>query len=199
MKNIINAFIYGKNSLAGGLVALAVVLAIGTGCFCNKDKINELTNKSGSSPSPAASSSPSASATPSYKKADASKNEIPSNDEMQDIVKKTMLDFNDALQSGDFTDFHKTVAKKWQDQITPEKFKEGFSVFVNNKTNISNIKNEKAEFTSGPKIDRSRGLRELVVEGKYNTSPLPAKFKLQYISEGKDWKLYGIELDTRKD
>lgn len=197
MKKLINEIVFGKNSIVSGIIALSVISAIGLGCFCNKDKFNNLANSSSSSPTP--NPSPSPSPTKAYTKADASKTELPSDDEMQDIVRATLLDFNDAIKKGDFNDFHKTIAKKWQDQITPEKFKQSFSLFVEKKLDISGVKTQKAEFTSGPKIDKSRGLKELIVEGKYNITPLPVKFKLNYVPEGKEWKLYGIELDTRRD
>src|SRR5437868_14036543 len=95
MKKLINEILYGKNSMVSGLIALAVISAIGLGCFCNKDKFEGLSNTGSSSPTPNAAS-PSPAATKSYTKADASKNEVPSSDEMQDIVKKTLLDFNDS-------------------------------------------------------------------------------------------------------
>lgn len=191
MKKLIHEILFGKSSIVGGLIAIAVISAIALGCFCNKNKIESLTNSGSSSPSP--------SPTKAYTKADASKSEIPTEDEMQDIVRATLLDFNDAIKRADFTDFHKTIAKKWQEQITPEKFKQSFNTFVEKKLDISNVKTEKASFTSGPKIDKSRRMTELIVEGRYNITPIPFKFKLNYIPEGKDWKLYGIELDTRKD
>ena len=197
MKKLINEMLYGKSSIFNGLIALSVIGFIGLGCFCNKDKMGLGKNDS-SSPTPTASSSPSPSATKEYKKADASKAEIPSDDELQEIVKKTLLDFNSALQKADFEDFHSTVAKKWQDQISAAKFKESFQGFIDKKVDIGNIRNSTASFDEKAKIDRSRGLKELTVNGKYDTSPLPCKFKLKYIPEGKDWKLYGIEVDTRR-
>lgn len=200
MKKLVNEILFGKSSMFNGLIALAVIGFIGFGCFCNKDKMGLGKNDS-SSPSPTSSSSPSPSATKekNYKKADASKSEIPSDDELQDMVKKTLLDFNQALQDEDFTDFHKTIAKKWQDQISAAKFKESFQGFIDKDVDIGNIKNETASFDKDAFIDRSRGMKELTAEGKYNTSPLPCKFKLKYIPEGKEWKLYGIEVDTRRD
>jgi hypothetical protein len=198
MKKLVNEILFGKNSLVNGLIALSIIGLIGLGCFCNKDKMGLGKNDS-STPSSTATATPSPSATKEYKKADASKNEIPSDDELQDMVKKTLLDFNKALQDEDFTDFHKTIAKRWQDQITPEKFKSSFQGFIDKNVDIGNIKSETASFDEDAKIDRSRGLKELTVKGKYDTSPLPCKFELKYVPEGKEWKLYGIEVDTRRD
>src|SRR5829696_5854783 len=108
MKQLINEILFGKNSMVSGIIALVVISAIGLGCFCNKDKFESLSNTSSTTPSPSASPSPSP--TKAYTKADASKAQVPSDDEMQDMVKRTLLDFNDALQKEDFSDFHKTIS-----------------------------------------------------------------------------------------
>ena len=197
MKKLVNEILFGKNSMVSGMLALAIISAIGLGCFCNKEKFGELTNTgSTSSPSPSSSASPSASpsATKSYTKADASKGEVPSDDEMQDMVKRTLLDFNDALQKEDFTDFHKSVSKVWQKQITPDKFKESFKTFIDGDTDLSPIKSMTANFTSKPEITRSTGTRTLEAKGDYPTSPKNTEFELKYIPEGKEWKLIGIQV-----
>jgi hypothetical protein len=199
MKKLINEIIFGKNSMVSGIIALSIISAIGLGCFCNKDKFN-LSNISSSSPSPSASpgvSSPSPSATREYKKADASKNEVPTSDEMQDIVKKTLLDFNEGLQKQDFTDFHGKISKFWQKQTSPEKLKNSFQGFIDGDADLSPIKPMTAEFTKGPETTRSLGMKTLEVDGKYPTSPITTTFELKYIAEGKDWKLAGIQVVTK--
>lgn len=200
MKNLINLILFGKNSMLSGLIALAVVMAIGLGCFCNKDKFNNLSNTtSTSSPttSPSVAASPSPSAAKTYTKTDASKNEVPGNDEMQDTVKKTLLDFNDALQSEDFTDFHRSISKYWQKQTNPDKMKGNFQGFIDGDADLSPIRSMTAEFTRGPETTRSLGMKTLEVDGKYDTSPITTTFELKYIAEGKEWKLAGINVVTR--
>ena len=196
MKNLLNNLIVRNNSIVNGTVALAVIAMIGLGCFCNKDKFD--LGKSGpkDSPTPTSSSSPSPSATKEYKKADASKYEIPSDDELQVIVKKTLLDFNDALQDEDFTDFHGTISKYWAKQVTPEKFKSSFQNLIDGGADLSPIKNMSADFKRAGEIEREGSLRKLMVEGSYDTSGIKTEFELQYIPESKDWKLFGIQVRT---
>jgi hypothetical protein len=191
MKKILTEIFFGKNSITSGVLALLVISAIGLGCFCNKNKLESLSNSGTSTPTPAP--------TKAFTKADASKSEVPTDEEMQEIVKRTMLDFNDAIKKEDFTDFHSQISKKFKEQTTPEKFKRGFIQFIEKKLDISAIKSEKADFTSGPKIVKNNKNTELTVEGRYDISPNPVRFKLNYIPEDKDWKLFGIEVNTRKD
>lgn len=199
MKKLINDIIFGKNSMASGMIALAVIAAIGLGCFCNKDKIDSLTNTTTTTNSPTSNASPSPAATKEYKKADASKNEVPSNDEMQDIVKKTLLDFNSSLQSEDFTSFYNTIAKFWQKQTSPEKMKTSFQGFIDGNADLSPIRPLTAKFTKGPELTTSLGMKTLVAEGEYDTPSLPTTFELKYIVEKNEWKLVGINVKTRVD
>jgi len=41
-----------------------------------------------------------------------------------------------------------------------------------------------------------KGLRKLIAKGCYDVTPRPVKFVLKWIPEGKQWKLFGIEVDT---
>lgn len=198
MKKLIYEIFCGKNSLAGGFLALAVIGLIGLGCFCNKDKMGSVTTTETPKDSPTASpkDSPSPSPTKEIKKANASKYEIPSDDEMQDIAKKTLLDFNDALQKEDFTDFHRGISKYWAKQTSPEKLKTSFQGFIDGEADMSDIKSMKADFTSPLEIEREGSIRKLMAKGEYDTSPLKTEFELQYIPEGKEWKLFGIRVYT---
>jgi hypothetical protein len=191
MRKFIDEIIFGKNSLVSGMLALSVIAAIGLGCFCNKDKLN-LSNIA----TPTPNVSPSPSATKAYIKADASKAQIPSDDEMQDIVKKTMLDFNDAIKKADFADFHTTISKVWQKQITASDLQTNFQAFIDGKADMSDIRSMTAKFNSAPEITRSSGTKTLEANGEYPTTPNASTFELKYIPEGKEWKLIGLKVYT---
>lgn len=130
--------------------------------------------------------------------ADASNDMIPSEDELQEMAQKTLIDFNDAIQAGDFTDFFQTISKLWQRQSSPAKLKDTFQVFVDRKMDFGEIRTMGADFTSKPRVDESKGFKELILKGRYDTSPNPTKFELKYTPEGKNWKLTGISVDNIK-
>jgi hypothetical protein len=197
MKKLLNEILFGKNSMLGGIIALAVISAISLGCFCNKDKFGNLANST--TPSATATPSPSPSPTKSITKSDPSKNQVPGDDEMQEIVKKTLLDFNDSLQSEDFTSFYNSISKYWQKQTSPEKLKASFQRFIDKNADLSPIRSMTAKFTRGPEITKSLGMKTLEVEGEYPTTPITSTFDLKYIVEGKEWKLVGINVRTRID
>ena len=206
MKNLLNAIFFGSSNKISGLAALIIVGAIALGCTCNKKfDFGNLSNSGSSSPTPPpfnsddsnSSSNITVKSTPySGKKADASKLEIPADGELQQMVKKTLLDFNDAVARDDFTDFYANLARPWKRQITPDKLRATFSEFVTHKADIGTIRSLDCEFSPAPAVATVVGFKTLKVFGKYRTSPMITKFELNYIPEGKEWKLSKIDLDT---
>ncbi len=129
------------------------------------------------------------------------KAEIPSEEKLQTLVKTTFLDFGDAIQSGDFSDFHKKAAPVWRDETSPEEMLEAFQVFVDKKEDY-NFKRAitplEATFSPDPTLEKVKGLDALVVKGDYPTKPLQTNFELKYVMADGTWKLIGINIKTRK-
>lgn len=199
MKNTLNQIIWGKDKKFNGFIAIVIVTLIVLGCNCNK--LNELAKKN-DTPSNSSNTftptntQPDSTPAPTYTKADASKKQIPSDAEMQDIVKTTLLDFNDALQSEDFTNFYSKISRVWQKQTNPDKMKQTFQNFIDGEADVSNISSMTATFTSQPQLVKKFGLDMLDVKGEYPTYPIKTTFELQYVPEGKDWKLGLIQVYT---
>lgn len=127
------------------------------------------------------------------------KPEVPGNDKLQTLVKTTFLDFGDAVQAGDFTDFHKKIAKVWRDSSTPAEMKDSFRAFVENKENYNfkkAVSPMDATFEPAPVIDKVAGLDALIVKGYYPTKPERANFELKYTMDDGSWKLIGINIKT---
>lgn len=127
-------------------------------------------------------------------KADASQKEVPSDAEAQEMARATLLEFNKAIKNEDFSDFYDTISKTWQKEITPEKFKEAFSAFIEKGVDISDISSEDATFTSPLAVNKEQGFDMLTLEGEYDIKPSKMKFELKYIPEGEDWKLSRIRV-----
>lgn len=121
--------------------------------------------------------------------------EIPSDEDLKELSLDTLLAFNDGVQTGDFTDFHATMAKMAQEQISVEKLKTSFHDFVEKKIDFSKI--EDLEPTLETKTIDKDGI--LNVAGSYPTTPVIVHFSLRYMKEDAEWKLFGINVDTKKD
>ena len=197
MRKTIDNLFFGKNSGFSALLVLAVLSFIILGCKLGGRNSNpgvsnnSSTNSNSSSPTP----TPTATPKPEYKKADASKKEMPSDAELQEMTKKTLLDFNESLQNEDFTEFYSTICKPWKNQTDPEKMKVTFQDFINKKIDISSISSLDADFSPEPVIEKEIGYNTLKLSGTYPTSRR-TEFTLNYIPEGKAWKLSKIEVRT---
>lgn len=201
MKKVISNFVFGRGNAISGAIAFGIVALVALGCTCGKNfdlsnlgKDNSNSTHTSSNTFGDPSSSPKVTAPSSH--ADASKSEMPADDELQAMTKQTLLDFNKAVKDADFTDFYAGIAKEWQKQTTPDKMKDTFSGFIDKKIDISDIGSLDAEFSPSPSIGREVGFKTLMLEGKYSTSPQLTKFELNYIANGKDWKLSKIVVDT---
>ncbi len=135
-------------------------------------------------------------------KSDISKPDIPSNDRLQTLIKTTFMDFSDAVQLGDFTDFNRTVAKVWQEDSSADEMKTAFKSFVDNKENYNFKKAVSpldATFSPAPSIEKVSDLDALVLKGYYPTKPQRANFELKYTKEDGNWKLIGINIKTTNE
>lgn len=127
------------------------------------------------------------------------KAEVPNNDKLQSLVKTTFLDFGDAVQSGDFGDFHNKTAKVWRDSSSTEELNKAFKPFIDHKENYNfkkAISPLDATFEPAPAIDKVSNIDALIVKGYYPTKPDRTNFELKYAMDDGVWKLIGINIKT---
>ncbi|HEY0426726.1 MAG TPA: hypothetical protein VGC76_02865 [Pyrinomonadaceae bacterium] len=118
--------------------------------------------------------------------------------ELQKMVKTVLMDFNEAVQNGDFSDFYSKICAPWKKQISAKEFEETFKEFIDKKIDISDIDSLDAVFSQKPSIRKEAGFSTLVLQGFYKTNPNRTKFVLHFIDDG-GWKLSRIEVDTTPD
>ncbi len=198
-KRAMNVFT-AKSNFANGLMALLIISLIVLGCTCNDKDGFDLGSKDNDSNS-SEKKDGDTKATPEAKddadfKAD--EDEVPSDAQAQALVKKTLMGFNEAVQAGDFADFHKTVSGTWRRTSKPADFNKGFKEFIDKEIDISRIRKEDAKFSPDPKIIKKFGKQVLTLKGTYEPSlgELPVNFNLEYIVDGDEWKLIFIGVDT---
>lgn len=194
MKQMIVNLLFGKNTKLSGLIAFSIVAVIALGCSCAK----ELGNLSEKDDSTTASNTTTGTntSTKTVSQPDASTGQVPNDEQLQDLAKTTVLAFNDAIQSEDFTDFHRDIAKPFQKEASPERFKQVFKSFIDGNINLSEVRSLPA-YMQPAIIDKSRGANTLKLKGSYTTTPRRTNFDLQYVPEGDDWKLIYIEINTK--
>ena len=179
MKDLINELVFGKNGKLSGLIALAVVGSFVLGCNCGKNF--DLGNTSSTSNSSSSDS-----------KSDSS-DKVPSTSVVEGLVKETISQFADAVDSGDFSDLHDKASKDFQSSYTVDQMKTAFKSYTDKKKLVVPIM-EKAssmspDFKVPPGIRTEQGLNILMAQGEFKTKPYKIRYDFEYVNRGGEWKL----------
>ena len=189
-----------RNNFVNGLLALMIISLIVLGCTCNESEFG-FGNKDDDS-TDAANVERDDGKDEDKDENDgplkADEDDVPTTSQSENLVETTLMRFNEAVQEGDFTDFHKTVSSTWRRRSKPKDFNKGFKEFIEKKIDISRIRGEEPDFSPRPYIDKKYGKKVLFLKGSYDTDPLPVNYNLEFIVDDDEWKLVFIGVDTRK-
>lgn len=110
------------------------------------------------------------------------------------LVKQTLLTFNDANLSGNYTVFHATLSDRFRGQVTVEQLAAAFMEFGEQQIDIGGgvILNR---FTlNRPAAINADGALEL--DGRFDTRPLAINFVLHFLTGAAgEWRLANIKVD----
>ncbi len=124
--------------------------------------------------------------------------ELPSNSEVEALVKKTMADFTNAVQQGDFNAFHATTSKDFQASYTSTQLRSEFQSFIDKKNtalpSLNMVSQKTPVFSEGPSIRTEKGYKILVVSGSFPTRPYAVQFENQYELEQGSWKILTVKV-----
>lgn len=124
---------------------------------------------------------------------------VPADTELRSMIDTTLSDFNDAVQSGDFTEFHdKKIARIWSEKLSADSLKSKFPLFVNHKEMYGKIiaDHDDAVLSPGGTIEKLGNDDVLYIRGYYATRPLKLKFEVPYHMEDGKWLCAGLDLET---
>jgi hypothetical protein len=121
--------------------------------------------------------------------------QMPSEDEQDVLVRSTLMTFNDANMSGNYSVLWAKSARQFQSQVPVEKFASAFEKFRLNELYFEDIINKKNESTEKPVID-ANGV--LTLAGVIKSDDMRVKYQLRFVQNEKAWKLVGINVDATK-
>ncbi|MEI7870480.1 MAG: hypothetical protein WCK95_00115 [Alphaproteobacteria bacterium] len=122
-------------------------------------------------------------------------NKLPTERGLEALVKTSLLSFNDANVTGNYTVFHAKLSKPFRQQFSPEKLKETFREFAEKDIDIDIIAAMKPTYDPAPVID---GNGKLIVKGSFPTEPARVVFELDFIPSDAEWKLVRINVETKR-
>ena len=118
-------------------------------------------------------------------------NKVPSERAFETLVKTSLLSFNDANVTGNYTVLHDKLSKPFRQEFPPEKLKEAFREFSEKNIDIELIAALKPFYEPPASID-SEG--KLVVKGYFPTEPIRVNFNLAFIPSDGEWKLIRLNV-----
>ena len=121
-------------------------------------------------------------------------NKVPSERALEVLVKTSLLSFNDANVTGNYTVLHDKLSKPFRQDYPPEKLKEAFKEFSEKNIDIELVAALKPTYEPPASID-SEG--KLVVKEYFPTEPIRVNFNLAFIPSDGEWKL--IRLNVKLD
>jgi hypothetical protein len=116
---------------------------------------------------------------------------VPSERAMEALVKTSLLSFNDANVTGNYSVFHAKLSGPFRQQFSTERLKETFKDFSEKHIDFDVIAAYQAVYSPAPSID-SDG--KLLVKGYFPTEPVRVNFELDFIPSDGDWKLIRIHV-----
>jgi hypothetical protein len=122
-------------------------------------------------------------------------NKLPTERGLEALVKSSLLSFNDANVTGNYTVFHAKLSKPFRQQFSPEKLKETFKEFAEKDIDIDIIAAMKPTYAPAPLIDDNG---KLIVKGSFPTEPARVVFELDFIPSDAEWKLVRINIKTTR-
>jgi hypothetical protein len=122
-------------------------------------------------------------------------NRVPGERALEALVKATLLTFNDANVTRNFTVFHAKLSKPFRQQFTPERLQEAFKSFVDLQIDFDVIAAYKPVYDPAASVD---GDGRLLVKGHFPTEPARVLFDLAFVPSDGEWKLISIHVKTER-
>jgi hypothetical protein len=118
---------------------------------------------------------------------------IPSEARQETIIKSSLLTFNDANLSGDYTVMNALGSKPFRETVSPQQLKEAFKVFSEKQLDISAVVSAKPVVTR-PTVVNSDGV--MITEGYFDTPNMRVSYTLKHLLSDGKWKLLGVNVST---
>jgi hypothetical protein len=118
-------------------------------------------------------------------------NKVPSDRALEALVKASLLTFNDANVTGNYTVLHAKLSKPFRQQFPPDKLKETFKEFNKKNIDFDIIAAMPPSYDPRPVVDDEG---KLLVKGSFPTEPSRLVFELDFIPSDGEWKLIRLNV-----
>jgi len=120
---------------------------------------------------------------------------VPSDDEQEVLIRTTLMTFNDANMTGNYSVLHAKASKEVQAQLSIEKLFETFKPFRTNQLFFEDIIYEDYDSYEDGKFDADGAL---VLVGVFKTDNVKVAYRLKFLKNGSVWKWSGLNVNADK-
>ena len=120
--------------------------------------------------------------------------DIPDDDDQDILIRATLVMFNDANLSGNYSVFMAKASKEFQAQFTAEKMASAFESFSKNKVDLGDVVTAEYDSYEKARLDGNA----LVLVGLFKTNDLEVKYNLHFLQNDDAWKVSSINVDTTR-
>jgi hypothetical protein len=112
---------------------------------------------------------------------------------LEALVKGSLITFNDANMTGNYEVMRLRAAKPFEDKFTAADLHEMFKGFGEQEINIATVAGMDIIEDAPSKVEDG----VLTLSGHFATNPLEVSYTLNYMVEGSDWALIGIDVSAK--
>jgi hypothetical protein len=120
--------------------------------------------------------------------------DIPDDDDQDILIRNTLMTFNDANLSGNYSVFMAKASKEFQAQFTADKMASAFESFSKSKVDLSDVVTADYDSYEKARLDGNA----LVLVGVFKTDDLEAKYNLRFLQNDDVWKVSSINVDATR-
>ena len=121
---------------------------------------------------------------------------VPSDNEQEILIRTTLMTFNDANLTGNYSVLRDKASKPFREQLSVQKLGDAFKAFQDKRVNLESI--VAADMDAGNKatIDADGVLN---LKGKFKDDEKRIRFDLKFVHEVGAWKLVGINVNYKEE
>jgi hypothetical protein len=112
---------------------------------------------------------------------------------LEALVKGSLITFNDANMTGNYEVMRLRAAKPFEDKFTAADLHEMFKGFGEQEINIATVAGMDIIEDAPSQVEDG----VLTLKGHFATNPLEVSYTLNYMVEGNDWALIGIDVSAK--
>jgi hypothetical protein len=119
----------------------------------------------------------------------------PGPERQEALIKASLMTFNDANVTGNYTVLHAKLSKPFRDQFTPDKLKETFKPFADAHIDFDIVVAKPPVPAAEAKVDDDG---RLALRGYFDTQPSRVHYDLAFIMSEGEWKLIKLNVNVKK-